>query len=65
MSAIRTVLAVIVLFPLAAAAGIDAAPGAGQSVLPEVAGPATGAPQTPGTNCCWIWYYGSWVCVPC
>ncbi len=64
MNAIRPVLALVVLLPFAAVAATDAV-GSGESVLPEVATVSAGAPQLPGTDCCWVWMYGRWICMPC
>lgn len=69
MKSVKTaVLAAILVLPVAAlaASGKDIA-AAKAAVSPVVAAVPAGAPgQSPvAYDCCWVYYVGSWMCVPC
>jgi hypothetical protein len=66
MKTLKTFIALAVLLPLAAWAGTF---GEKVAVDPTELVPVAGAELERGADanydCCWIWWMGTWWCIPC
>lgn len=65
MKSLRTMLAIAMLLPFAGlAAAVDAtAPSPAMPTGIEAGEVASGT--TTGFDCCWVFMYGQWWCIPC